>query len=49
VLRHVRGVLRRRELELTLVEHRPTESAAFAPLSLDEPSGAGLAVCSRPA
>ena len=44
VLRHVRGVLRRRELELTLVEHRPTESAAFAPLSLDEPAAAGLAV-----
>jgi transcriptional regulator with PAS, ATPase and Fis domain len=45
VLRVVRGVLRRRELELTLVEHRPAEtSAAFAPLSLDEPNGAGLAV-----
>ncbi len=43
-LRHVRGVLRRRELELTLVEHRPRETAAFAPLSLDEPTGAGLAV-----
>ena len=44
MLRHVRGVLRRRELELTLVEHRPSESAAFAPLALDEPAGAGLAV-----
>ena len=32
VLRHVRGVLRRRGLELTLVERRPTEPAAFAPL-----------------
>ncbi len=44
VLRHVRAVLRRRELELTLVEHRPRESAAFAPLTLAEPAGAGLAV-----
>ena len=44
VLRHVRGVLRRRGLELTLVEKRPGESAAFAPLSSDEPAGAGLAV-----
>src|SRR5687768_17463607 len=44
VLRHVRGVLRRRGLELTLVERRPSEPAAFAPLSADEPSGAGLAV-----
>ncbi|HSK03697.1 MAG TPA: sigma 54-interacting transcriptional regulator [Kofleriaceae bacterium] len=46
VLRHVRGVLRRRGLELTLVERRPTETAAFAPLSTDEPGGAGLAVIS---
>ncbi len=44
VLRHVRGVLRRRDLELTLVEHRPGEPAAFAPLVPDEPAGAGLAV-----
>ncbi|MGE5180452.1 MAG: sigma-54 interaction domain-containing protein [Acidobacteriota bacterium] len=43
VLRHVRGVLRRRGLELTLVEHRPVEHAAFAPLA-DESEGAGLAV-----
>ena len=42
VLRHVRGVLRRRGLELTLVEQRPDESAAFA--SLDGGDGAGLAV-----
>jgi transcriptional regulator with PAS, ATPase and Fis domain len=44
VLRHVRGVLRRRGLELTLVERRPVEPAAFAPLSLEDPSGPGLAV-----
>jgi two-component system response regulator HupR/HoxA len=44
VLRHVRGVLRRRELELTLVEHRPNERCAFAPLSLEDPDAAGLAV-----
>ena len=44
VLRHVRGVLRRRGLELTLVERRPSEPAAFAALSSDEPSGPGLAV-----
>ena len=44
VLRHVRSVLRRRGLELTLVEHRPTETAAFAPLSHDDGAGAGLAV-----
>jgi transcriptional regulator with PAS, ATPase and Fis domain len=44
VLRHVRGVLRRRGLELTLVEQRPGETAAFAPLSHDDPRGAGLAV-----
>src|SRR5438067_10830387 len=44
VLRHVRGVLRRRGLELTLVEHRPTEPAAFAPLSHDDDRGHGLAV-----
>jgi len=44
VLRHVRGVLRRRGLELTLVERRPTEPAAFAALSNDEPTGPGLAV-----
>ncbi len=44
VLKHVRAVLRRRDLELTLVERRPVETAAFAPLSLQDPSGAGLAV-----
>ena len=44
VLRHVRGVLRRRELELTLVERRPFEPSAFAPIALEEPDGAGLAV-----
>jgi two-component system, NtrC family, response regulator HupR/HoxA len=44
VLRHVRGVLRRRNLELTLVERRPTETAAFAPLSSEDAAGAGLAV-----
>src|SRR6188472_3749387 len=44
VLRHVRGVLRRRGLELTLVEKRPSEPAAFAALSADDPSGPGLAV-----
>jgi two-component system, NtrC family, response regulator HupR/HoxA len=44
VLRHVRGVLRRRELELTLVERRPDEPAAFAAISADDPDGAGLAV-----
>jgi two-component system, NtrC family, response regulator HupR/HoxA len=44
VLRHVRGVLRRRGLELTLVEKRPSEPAAFAPLSADDPGGPGLAV-----
>jgi transcriptional regulator with PAS, ATPase and Fis domain len=44
VLRHVRGVLRRRDLELTLVEHRPAEVSAFASLAPDQPTGAGLAV-----
>ncbi len=44
VLRHVRGVLRRRGLQLTLVERKPMETAAFAPLAIEEPSGAGLAV-----
>src|SRR6184192_1878655 len=44
VLRHVRGVLRRRGLELTLVEKRPSEPAAFAALSTDDPAGPGLAV-----
>ena len=43
-LRHVRGVLRRRGLELTLVERRPTEEAAFAPLSARDAEGPGLAV-----
>jgi two-component system response regulator HupR/HoxA len=44
VLRHVRGLLRRRDLELTLVEHRPVDAAAFAAIDADEPAGAGLAV-----
>src|SRR5450432_118937 len=45
VLRHVRGVLRRRGLELTLVERRPSEPAtAFSPLSSGETAGPGLAV-----
>jgi two-component system, NtrC family, response regulator HupR/HoxA len=44
VLRHVRAVLRRRGLELTLVERKPTEPSAFAPLSIDDAAGAGLAV-----
>jgi len=44
VLKHVRGVMRRRGLELTLVEKRPTEIAAFAALSSDDPDAAGLAV-----
>ena len=44
VLRHVRGVLRRRDLELTLVERRPDEPAAFAAISGEIPDGAGLAV-----
>jgi transcriptional regulator with PAS, ATPase and Fis domain len=44
VLRHVRGVLRRRGLELTLVERKPDEPAtAFAPIS-EEDRGPGLAV-----
>ncbi|MBS1123686.1 MAG: sigma54 specific transcriptional regulator, Fis family [Deltaproteobacteria bacterium] len=43
VLRHVRGVLRRRALELTLVERRPEEPSAFAPITSDE-HGPGLAV-----
>jgi len=37
-------VLRRRDLELTLVERRPDEPAAFAPISLEDPDGPGLAV-----
>jgi transcriptional regulator with PAS, ATPase and Fis domain len=40
----VRGVLRRRELELELVARRPEEPAAFAAISVDDPDGAGLAV-----
>jgi len=44
VLRHVRGVLRRRGLELTLVEKRPEEIAAFAALAVEQPAGPGLAV-----
>ncbi|MEO8842834.1 MAG: sigma 54-interacting transcriptional regulator [Kofleriaceae bacterium] len=44
MLRHVRGVLRRRGLELTLVERRPSEAGAFAPIAVDTPEGPGLAV-----
>jgi len=44
VLRHVKGVLRRRELELELVALQPEDAAAFAPISIDDPHGAGLAV-----
>ncbi|HEY0192364.1 MAG TPA: sigma 54-interacting transcriptional regulator, partial [Kofleriaceae bacterium] len=44
VLRHVRGVLRRRDLELTLVERKPDEPVAFAPIAGESPDGAGLAV-----
>jgi two-component system response regulator HupR/HoxA len=44
VLRHVRGVLRRQGLQLTLVERRPLEAAAFAPLSTEDQGAAGLAV-----
>ena len=44
VLRHVRGVLRRRGLELTLVERRPDELSAFAPLGHGDALGPGLAV-----
>ncbi len=44
VLRHVRGVLRRRGLELTLVERRPDEPAAFAPIVAGDEHGPGLAV-----
>ncbi|HET9992184.1 MAG TPA: sigma 54-interacting transcriptional regulator [Kofleriaceae bacterium] len=46
MLRHVRGVLRRRGLELTLVEHRPTENGAYAPIMPEDPNGGGLAVLS---
>ncbi|MDX2092931.1 MAG: sigma 54-interacting transcriptional regulator [Kofleriaceae bacterium] len=42
VLKHVRGVLRRRGMELTLVEQRPADAAAYAPIAPD--TGAGLAV-----
>ena len=44
VLRHVRGILRRRGLELTLVEKKPSEPAAFVPLVPNESGGPGLAV-----
>jgi two-component system response regulator HupR/HoxA len=45
VLRHVRGVLRRRGLELTLVEARPREpGTAFAPIDPQSVAGSGLAV-----
>ena len=46
MLRHVRGVLRRRGLELTLVDHRPAEAGAFAPIMPEDPNGGGLAVMS---
>ncbi|MEO6777706.1 MAG: sigma 54-interacting transcriptional regulator [Kofleriaceae bacterium] len=46
VLRHVRGVLRRRGLELLLVEHRPTEPGAYAAIMAEDPHGGGLAVLS---
>ncbi|HEY0478603.1 MAG TPA: sigma 54-interacting transcriptional regulator [Kofleriaceae bacterium] len=44
MLRHVKGVLRRRELELELVARRPAEAAVFAAISVEDPDGAGLAV-----
>jgi len=37
-------VLRRRGLELTLVEHRPVDAGAFAAIDPAEPNGAGLAL-----
>ena len=40
----MRGVLRRRELELELVVRRPEEPVAFAAISSEDPDGAGLAV-----
>ena len=40
----MRGVLRRRGLELTLVEARPDEPAAFAPILAEHERGPGLAV-----
>jgi transcriptional regulator with PAS, ATPase and Fis domain len=46
VLRHVRGVLRRRGLELMLVDHHPTEPGAYAPIMPEDPHGGGLAVLS---
>ena len=42
-LRNARSALRRRGLELILVERRPPEAAAFAPLSVKDAAGAGLA------
>ncbi len=45
VLKHVRAVLRRRGLELTLVERRPSEPCAFAAVAArDDRHGSGLAV-----
>ncbi|HET7500713.1 MAG TPA: sigma 54-interacting transcriptional regulator [Kofleriaceae bacterium] len=41
-------MLRRRDLVLTLVERKPVEPSAFAPLSNDDPDGAGLAVIAPP-
>jgi transcriptional regulator with PAS, ATPase and Fis domain len=46
VLKHVRGVLRRRGLELSLVETRPDEPCAFAPVT-DDKHGSGLAVFAK--
>jgi len=40
----VRSALRRRGLELTLVERKPNETAAYLPLSAADATGAGVAV-----
>jgi transcriptional regulator with PAS, ATPase and Fis domain len=42
VLKHVRGVVRRRGLELVLVDARPADAAAYAAIA--DADGAGLAV-----
>ncbi|HEY4179065.1 MAG TPA: sigma 54-interacting transcriptional regulator [Kofleriaceae bacterium] len=44
VLRHVRLVLRRRGLELTLAEQKPPDAVVYVPLRDDEAAGAGLGV-----
>ncbi|CAN5732962.1 hypothetical protein BH11MYX2_BH11MYX2_13700 [soil metagenome] len=44
VLRHVRLVLRRRGLELTLAERKPVDAAVYVPLHDDEPAAAGIGV-----